>query len=294
MIDSNYITKQNKLVKPGYTLLKFNNNRNLINETRALIKRLYLQVYRRPSSLFASITQSLLWLILFGALFYRAPFKLIGQYNIQYFPFLSYGLIIFTSFTSSINAGLPIIFDREFGFLNRLLISPLIYKSTLIFSLIMYTTITSFIQVTCIIIASMYMSQLIIQIKSFLIIIGIACLIIFHIAAISIIVGLILPGHIEFLAFTLLTNLPALFSSTIIAPLSFMPHWLQIIACINPLTHATEIIRYFCINNEIVINTKILENIYFELNVIQSLTILFIINAVSLVVTHIVLQYKYN
>lgn len=294
MIDSNYVIKQNELVKPGYTLLKFNSNKNLINEAKALIKRLYLQIYRRPSSIFASITQSLLWLILFGALFYKAPFNLIGQYNIQYFSFLSYGLIVFTSFTSSINTGLPIIFDREFGFLNRLLISPLIYKSTLILSLIIYTATTSLIQVTCIIITSMYMSQLIIQIKSFMIIISITSLIIFHIAAISIIVGLILPGHIEFLAFTLLTNLPALFSSTIIAPLNFMPRWLQIVACINPLTYATEIIRYFCINKEVISNAKILENIYFELNVIQSLTILVIINVISLVITHIVLQYKYN
>nr|YP_009392548.1 hypothetical protein [Caloglossa monosticha]ARW61110.1 hypothetical protein [Caloglossa monosticha] len=294
MIDSKYKTKNDKLIKPSYSLLLFNNKKNLTNETKALIKRLYLQIYRKPSSTFASIIQSLLWLILFSALFHKAPINMIGKYNVKYFSFLSYGLIIFTAFTSSVNTGLPIIFDREFGFFNRLLISPLMYKSTILFSLLTYALTISLIQVVFILATSIYVSKLVLPINNIITIINITCLVILNIANISITIGLILPGHIEFLAFTLLINLPALFSSTIIAPLNFMPYWLQIFACINPLTYATEIIRHICINKELAINIKIIENIWFQLNLAQSLTILIIINILSFIFTYIILQYKYN
>ena len=53
-----------------------------------------------------------------------------------------------------------------------------------------------------------------------------------------------LPGHIELIAVIFVTNLPLLFASTALAPLSFMPQWLQIVAGLNPLSYAIEPIRY--------------------------------------------------
>ena len=41
----------------------------LVQETSALTKRLFLQLARRPSTLVAGVLQPLIWLILFGALF---------------------------------------------------------------------------------------------------------------------------------------------------------------------------------------------------------------------------------
>jgi ABC-2 type transport system permease protein len=46
------------------------------------------------------------------------------------------------------------------------------------------------------------------------------------------------------IAVIFVTNLPLLFASTALAPLSFMPKWLQIIASLNPLSYAIEPIRY--------------------------------------------------
>ncbi|WP_310413566.1 ABC transporter permease, partial [Chamaesiphon sp. OTE_8_metabat_110] len=52
------------------------------------------------------------------------------------------------------------------------------------------------------------------------------------------------PGHIELIAVIFVVNLPLLFASTALAPLSFMPQWLQWVAALNPLTYAIEPIRY--------------------------------------------------
>ena len=46
---------------------------DLSQETLAQVRRLFLQLARRPSTLVAGVLQPLIWLVLFGALFAKAP-----------------------------------------------------------------------------------------------------------------------------------------------------------------------------------------------------------------------------
>jgi ABC-2 type transport system permease protein len=41
-----------------------------------------------------------------------------------------------------------------------------------------------------------------------------------------------------------------LFASTALAPLSFMPKWLQVVASLNPLSYAIEPIRYLYLHSD--------------------------------------------
>nr|YP_009397303.1 hypothetical protein [Thuretia quercifolia]ARW66489.1 hypothetical protein [Thuretia quercifolia] len=301
ILNHNFYQKiqNNTLIKPNYKVKKFDykrkiNQSTIFQEINALIKRLYLQVYRKPSSILAGIIQPLLWLILFGSLFENAPIYLFNQSSIKYLFFLSSGIIIFTGFTASINGGLPIIFDREFGFFNRIIVSPLNYKSSILISLIIYIWSISCLQIIGILIFSFYILKNTVDINSILLIINICTLIIFCTGSLSIYMSFILPGHIEFLAFTVIINLPTLFSSTALAPLHFMPYWLQMIACINPLTYAIEIVRYIYINKYISYNFDIIKTIWFNLNIKNSIIILVIINIISFQIIKRVLKYKYN
>ena len=101
-----------------------NDLHEMFQETSALTWRLFIQLIRRPSTLFAGILQPLIWLLLFAALFSKAPIDFLPGSS-SYGEFLGAGLIVFTAFSGALNAGLPIMFDREFGFLNRLLVAPL-------------------------------------------------------------------------------------------------------------------------------------------------------------------------
>ena len=58
----------------------------LRQETLALTKRLFIQLIRRPSTLMAGILQPLIWLVLFGALFSKAPVDLLpgGMSSVSY------------------------------------------------------------------------------------------------------------------------------------------------------------------------------------------------------------------
>lgn len=105
----------------------------LYQETFALTKRLFIQLKRRPSTLLAGILQPIIWLFLFGALFSKAPEGFLPGIE-SYGNFLGAGLIVFTAFSGALNSGLPLMFDREFGFLNRLLVAPLTSRLSIVLS----------------------------------------------------------------------------------------------------------------------------------------------------------------
>nr|YP_010850695.1 hypothetical protein Ycf38 [Lophurella hookeriana]WGH13345.1 hypothetical protein Ycf38 [Lophurella hookeriana] len=273
------------------------NQQKTYKETKEIIHRLYLQSLRRPSSLIINMIQPLLWLLLFGALFQNAPIYLFEQYKIQYREFLNPGIIIFTGFNSAINAGLPLMFDREFGFLNRILISPITNKNSIIYSCVIHTWLIATTQIIAIILITIYQTNnnISFNINQLIINISISTVIITNISAISICNALILPGHIEFIALTtLLINLPTLFASTALAPLSFMPTWLQIICCTNPLTYAIEIIRSHSLHTSISVNTEIINANWLTINVQQGILILILINVISITIVRKIIKYKYD
>lgn len=274
-------SSKNFILQPKDTIhLVYFDFESFSQEIYHFIQRLFIQTQRRPSSLVSGIIQPLLWLILFGGLFQNAPIKLFTQGN-TYGSFLSCGIIVFTSFTGSLNAGLPLIFDREFGFLNRILVAPLISRDTLLLSSSIFMICTTIIQTIIIIICSFQIFQYNININHIYIFTLITCLITSSISNVSLTLAFLLPGHIEFLALILLINLPMLFSSTALAPLSFMPYWLQIMTTFNPLTYAIESIRFILTVQKWSCSSIVVETLWFNLSLLHSITILIFISFFS-------------
>jgi len=234
-------------------------------ETLALTKRLFIQLQRRPSTLLAGIIQPFMWLVLFGALFSKAPQGLFGN-ELNYATFLAPGVIVFTAFSGALNAGLPIMFDREFGFLNRLLVAPLASRYSIVAASTIYIIALSFIQTAVIIGASAFVGAGFPSGLSLLAIAAIVFLIVLGVTAISMGLAFALPGHIELIAVIFVTNLPLLFASTALAPLDFMSKWLQVIASLNPLTYAIEPIRYIYMNSTWSMDSIVMHNPWFAVN----------------------------
>lgn len=216
---------------------------DFIQETLALTKRLFIQLQRRPSTLVAGVVQPLMWLVLFGALFQNAPQGMMGN-DLSYGQFLGAGLIVFTAFVGALNAGLPVMFDREFGFLNRLLVAPLASRYSIVAASAIYIVALSFIQTIAIIGVNALMGAGLPSLAGLGVIALIILLLVLGVTALSLGLTFALPGHIELIAVIFVVNLPLLFASTALAPLAFMPGWLQMVASLNPLTYAIEPIRY--------------------------------------------------
>jgi ABC-2 type transport system permease protein len=231
---------------------------DFIQETLALTKRLFIQLQRRPSTLIAGVIQPLMWLILFGALFQNAPQGFFGN-NLSYGQFLGAGVIVFTAFAGALNAGLPVMFDREFGFLNRLLVAPLATRFSIVAASAIYIITLSFIQTGAIITASAFLGSGLPNLLGLGMIALIIFLLVLGFTALSLGLTFALPGHVELIAVIFVTNLPLLFASTALAPLSFMPKWLQIVATLNPLSYAIEPIRYLYLNSDWTLGSAVMQ-----------------------------------
>jgi ABC-2 type transport system permease protein len=215
---------------------------DLSQETLALTKRLFLQLLRRPSTLVAGVLQPLIWLVLFGALFANAPEGLLPD-GMSYGRFLGAGVIVFTAFSAALNAGLPVMFDREFGFLNRLLVAPLRSRSSIVLSSVLYITSLSLVQSLAIMGTAWLLGYGWPGGAGLLLVLVTLLLLVFAVTGLSLGLAFALPGHIELIAVIFVANLPLLFASTALAPIAFMPPWLGWLAALNPLTFAIEPIR---------------------------------------------------
>nr|YP_009122142.1 hypothetical protein [Vertebrata lanosa]AJH65900.1 hypothetical protein [Vertebrata lanosa] len=294
--------RKDRYFTPHQIIVLHSKKHKTYRETKSLTQRLYKQTIRKPSTLFISIIQPLLWLVMFGALFQNAPIYLFREYKLEYREFLNAGIIIFTAFNSSINAGITIVFDREFGFLNRILISPISNKNSLIYSCVIHTWLITISQIMGIILITCYQNQKnanylnnISNLNNIIIAAIIITMIIISVSNLSICNALVLPGHIEFIGLTtFFLNLPTLFTSTALAPLSFMPNWLQVIACINPLTYAIEIIRNLHLNKYFQLGETIVNIDSLQLSGIQGITILLFTNIFSFILVKNIIKYKYD
>ena len=264
----------------------------LFQETFALTKRLFIQLKRRPSTLLAGILQPIIWLFLFGALFSNAPKDFLPGVD-SYGNFLGAGLIVFTAFSGALNSGLPLMFDREFGFLNRLLVAPLTSRLSIVLSSFLYITIISFLQSIVIMIISFLLGYGFPDFLGLGIVFTTLILLVLFVTSISLCLAFILPGHIELIALIFVINLPLLFASTALAPISFMPNWLGWIASVNPLTFAIEPIRT-AYASKVNLDLVALNAPYGDLTCRNCISLLFILTIISLVIIRPLLNKKLN
>ncbi|NEP72280.1 MAG: ABC transporter permease [Okeania sp. SIO2G4] len=265
---------------------------DFFQETLALTRRLFIQLKRRPSTLIAGIIQPLMWLILFGALFQNVPQGLFGESQ-NYGQFLGAGIIVFTAFAGALNAGLPVMFDREFGFLNRLLVAPLTSRFSIVLASATFIVTLSLIQSAIIIGAGAFLGAGLPGTLGLATIALIVLMLVLGVTGLSLGLAFALPGHIELLAVIFVTNLPLLFASTALAPLSFMPNWLQVVASLNPLTYAIEPIRYLYLHSDWSIGSIIMETPFADISFGTALLVLLVFDVVTLVAIQPLLRRRF-
>jgi ABC-2 type transport system permease protein len=279
------ITTQSDLATPNIFSPEF------VQETLALTKRLFIQLQRRPTTLVAGIVQPLMWLVLFGALFKNVPQGMFGVSQ-SYGQFLCAGVIVFTAFSGALNAGLPVMFDREFGFLNRLLVAPLASRFSIVLASAIFITTLSLIQTAAIVGVSTFLGAGLPNLPGLGIVVLIVLLLVLGVTALSLGLTFALPGHIELIAVIFVTNLPLLFASTALVPLAFMPTWLQIVASLNPLSFAIEPIRYVYLHSNWTLSSIVMQAPWGNLSLGATLLLLVGFDAIALISIQKLLQRK--
>jgi ABC-2 type transport system permease protein len=113
------------------------------------------------------------------------------------------------------------------------------------------------------------------------------------VTSISLCLAFVLPGHIELIALIFVVNLPLLFASTALAPISFMPNWLGWLASLNPLTFAIEPIRT-AYTQTMDLELVALHAPYGDLTCKSCISILFSLTVFSLIIIRPLLNRKLN
>jgi ABC-2 type transport system permease protein len=159
--------------------------------------------------------------------------------------FMAPGIIGMILLFSSIFAGLSVLWDREFGFLREIMVTP-VSRSSIILGRTAGGVTTGLIQGMIILTLSIPLGLKIESITGLLL----SILFIVLIAATFIGLGLALASRMEDMSgYSLISNfliMPILLFSGAILPLDSFPSWIRYFAYIDPLTYGVDGLR-FCL-----------------------------------------------
>jgi len=222
----------------------------MISETLAICERELKHWYREKIAIFMSLVQPLIWLGLFGNTLGNAPqffLTVLGTPN--YLSFMTPGIITMTVLFTSLFAGMSVIWDKRFGYINKLLVAP-ISRTAIVGGKMMAATIRGVFQ-GFIVLAIAFVLGVTIDtgILGLMLIFFITGLFSLGLASISIAAAASMKTHETFFAFINLINLPLMFLSNALFPTTFMPAWMRAVASVNPFSFCVDAIRTLMIGS---------------------------------------------
>jgi len=194
---------------------------------------------RDRTRLVSSFVQPLLWLVIFGAGF-GTRFLFPGLNYQQYiFP----GIIGQTLLFTSMFMGISVIWDKEFGFMKEILVSP-VSRFTIFLGKMFGDSTDALIQGT-IVFAFGALLGITFDPIAFLICLPIMLLITFGLVSVGLTIASFMGSLESFGAIQTFINLPLFFSSGALFPLSGpgIPEWLHVVSSFNPLTYGVDALR---------------------------------------------------
>ncbi len=196
----------------------------------------------RFSMLFTLVQPMLFWLIFFGNLFQRAADTQVVQAP-NYISFLAAGVVVMTVLNNGLAGGVDLLFDKENGFLERLMSTP-IRRSSIILSRFLFVMGVTSLQVLVILgVAFLFGVRPATGLLGVAVILLIGMLFGVGLTAISMAMAFSVKSHGDFFSVLGFLSLPMIFLSSALVPLSAMPAWMSFLARFNPMTWAIDAVR---------------------------------------------------
>lgn len=216
--------------------------REWVQEVGSLTRRWYLQLVRDRLNLVFSLTQPAFWLIFFGGAMGRAvDTDIIGTTN--YVGFMLAGIIAFTVVTNAMTGAMPLLWDKETGYLDKLLSMP-IARSSLIVSRFLFQFGLGTAQVLLVFVVAVVTAvDIAAGVGGAVVILAVAGLLSMAFSAVFTALAFRVPSHGTFFAITGFVTLPLVFMSNAFVPIEAMPSWMAAFARANPLSYAVDAVR---------------------------------------------------
>jgi ABC-type polysaccharide/polyol phosphate export systems, permease component len=213
-----------------------------IKQTMALTKRELKHWYRSKSQIMMALVQPLMWLGLFGMMMsgMMPP-------EMDFFSTLAMGMIVITALSTAMSSGMSLIWDRRFGFLDKVRAAP-ISRGAIPLSRVLATTVKALIQCSVVMLIALLLG---LNISAFsiwsipvLFIVITATAMIF--SSLFVAFGLVIKNQESFMGINMLLMMPLMFVSGAMFPTSMMQggnEILKAVANFNPLTYAADALR---------------------------------------------------
>jgi ABC-2 type transport system permease protein len=217
-----------------------------VQEVMALTRRWYIMLIRERLNLVFSIAQPALWLLFFGSGVDRAIDEgVIGTSD--YIAFVLPGIIAFTVVGNGVSGAMPLLWDKEQGYLDKLMSMPIARSSVIVSRFVFQLGLGSAQTLLVIAVALAMGVDIATGAGGVLVILVAAGLLTMGLTAIFVGLAYFVPGHGTFFAVTGFVTLPLLFMSNAFVPTDAMPAWMEFVARVNPLTYSIEAMRIMVI-----------------------------------------------
>jgi ABC-2 type transport system permease protein len=228
----------------------------------SLIRREFIRWIRAPTWVISGLMSPILYLLLFGQAFDLGkllppgtpPAVLAGALNgaPDYFSYFAVGMVAFASVTAAMFSGTGTIFDKQLGILQRILSTPITRRSVFLASLIfrgMLTLIPAFLVVGFALllahvpnVAGLTLGSGVTAVNA-LEFLAAALILSVAFTALFLSFGFAAQRIESYFGVVTILQLPILLTSNAMYPVSIMPHWLQYVVGVNPISLAVNVMR---------------------------------------------------
>ena len=203
--------------------------------------------WRAKPRVIGTFLHPIFWLVFFGIGFSASMRGGLSNafMGTSYLAFLLPGIVMMTIFTSSFMSGISVIWDKEFGYLKVVLVSPAPRKASILGRSLGDSTIALLQGLTILLFGYFLVPSL--NLINIIPLIGISLLVSITFASIGIILATKMQTMEGFQLIVNLITLPLLFLSGIFYPISQAPEWLKVVILLNPLTYGVDASRILLI-----------------------------------------------
>jgi ABC-2 type transport system permease protein len=217
---------------------------NVLETIYTLWLREILRFIKSRSRVVGSGGQPLIWLAIIGVGFGSAFTFASGQ-SVPYITFMAPGIICMTILFSSIFSGVNVLWDKQFGFLKEILVTPVPRVGIVLGKIAGSTTVSllSALVVLAIIVIAGVIPLGDLNIGGLVV----AVLFMMIVSSIFVAIGLIIASTISSIeGYNVVINflvLPVFFLSGALFPLSNAPLWMKALAAIDPMLYGVDGMR---------------------------------------------------
>jgi len=194
-----------------------------------------LRFVNERSRIVSAFAFPIAFLVIFGAGFGQVIGSLAP--GVDFIQFMYPGIVAMTVLTSSLFAGVSVVWDREFGFLREILVAP-IGRTGVVLGKAFGATLTALLQVGLMLLLAPIVGVPL-SLGTVLGLVPIVILLALGLAGLGLLIASFMTSQ---QGFQLIIQL-LIFPAGVFFPVNQVPLWLEVISKLNPLTYGVDAIR---------------------------------------------------